>query len=133
MLQGPRMTIPLGKTKVNTIDKVAVPSTRIRYEIRGFNITMNQMSRMHEFDAFEHLIGHHEDGFQGKTTTALVELIFQGRTQQIHDHEIVTILRSKVMDLGKARSILEFPIHLVFVTELRTASAVFFEFDGDLE
>ena len=36
------------------------------------------------------------------------------------------------MDLGESRGILEFAVYLVFVTELRAASAVLFEFHGNL-
>ena len=36
------------------------------------------------------------------------------------------------MDLGEARRVLELAVDLVLVTELRTASSVLFEFDGDL-
>ena len=42
----------------------------------GLDIAVNQMTRMHQFDAFEHLIGDHEDGLERKSATALVELIF---------------------------------------------------------
>jgi hypothetical protein len=36
------------------------------------------------------------------------------------------------MDLGESGRVLELPVDLVLVAELRTASSVFFKFDGDL-
>lgn len=87
---------------------------------------------MHEFHALEHLVRHHQHRLQRETTSALVELIFQRGSQEIHHHEIVRVLRSKVMHLGKARGILQFTVDLVFVAKLRASGTVLFEFYSHL-
>jgi len=132
MLESSGMAVPLGESEIDTVNEIAVSTTPVRDEIGGFDIAMDQMTGMHQFDAFEHLIGNHENRLERKSTSALVELIFEGRTEQIHDHEVIGILGTEIMDLGKAGCVLQFAVDLVFVTQLRTPGSVFFKLDGDL-
>jgi len=132
VLEGSGVTVSLGKTKVDAVDEVSVSSSAVRDKVGGFDITVDQVTGVHEFYAFEHLIGDHEDRFEGEAASALVELVLQGRPEQVHHHQVVRVLRSKVVHLGKARSVLKFSVHLVFVTELRATGSVLFELDGDL-
>ena len=127
-----RVTVSFGETKVNTVNKVPIPSPGVRNKVCRLNVTMDQMPRVHEFDTFQHLIGYHKNRLEREPTSTLVELIFQGRSQQVHYHEIVRILCAEIMHLGKARSILQFTINLVLVTKLRTPGAVLFELYSDL-
>ena len=90
------------------------------------------MARMHQLDTLQHLIGHHQDRLQTEASSTLVELIFQRRSQQVHDHQVVGILRAEIVHLGKAGRVLQLSVHLVLVAELRTAGAVLFKLDGHL-
>ena len=92
---------------------------------------MDEMTAVHDLYSLQHLIGDHEDGLEAEPTSALVELILKGGPKQIHHHQIVGVLSAEVMDLGEAWRVLELAVDLVLVTELRTASSVLFEFDGD--
>mmetsp|Transcript_4507 Transcript_4507/g.10940 ORF Transcript_4507/g.10940 Transcript_4507/m.10940 type:complete len:322 (-) Transcript_4507:208-1173(-) len=132
MLKGAGVTVSLRQTEIDTVDEVSVSTTPIRDEVGGFDITVDQVARMHQFDTLEHLIGYHEHRLEGESTTALVELILQRRSEKVHDHEIVRILGSKVVDFGESRSVLQFTVDLVFVTQLRASSSMLFELDGNL-
>lgn len=132
VLEGPGVTVALGETKVDAVDEISVAASPVRDKVGRLNVAVNQVTRVHEFDALQHLVRHHEDRLEGKAATALVELVFQRRSQQVHDHEIVRVLGTKVVDLGKAGSILQFTVDLVLVTQLRTAGSVLFKLDGHL-
>jgi len=123
------MTVSLTQTKVDTVYE---RSAAIGDKVRRLDIAMDEMPTVHNFHAFQHLIGDHQYRFEGEPPSAFVELILKRRSEQIHNHEVVGVLRSEVMDLGEARGILEFAVYLVFMAELGAARAVFFEFHGDL-
>ena len=93
---------------------------------------MNQVAGVHEFNTLEHLIGNHKNGLERESTAALVELILEGGTKEIHNHEVVGILGTKVVDLGETGGVLQFTVDLVFVSKLRTSRTVLFELDSYL-
>lgn len=132
VLKGSGVTVSLRQTEINAVDEVTVSAASVSDKVGGLDITVDQVARVHEFYTFEHLIGNHKNGLEGESTSTLVELILEGRTEEIHNHEVVGILGSKVVDLGKSGSILQFTVDLVFVTQLRTPSSVLFELHGNL-
>jgi len=100
------MTVSLGQTEIDTVDEVAVSSASVCDKVSGFDVTMDQVAGVHQFDTLQHLVGDHKNGLEGKSPSALVELILEGRTKEIHNHQVVGILGSEVVDLGKSGSIL---------------------------
>jgi len=132
VLKGSRMTIPLTQPKINTVDVVSTSSAGIRHKVRRLDIPMNQMTGMHQLNTLQHLIRNQQDRLETETPSTFIELILQTRSEQIHDHQVVAILRSKVVHLGKARSILELTIDLVFVTQLWAASSMLLELYSNL-
>ena len=131
VLEGARMAVSLRQSEIDAVDEV--PRTApVGDEIGRLDVAMDEMAAVHDLDALEHLIGDHQDGLEAESASAFVELILEGGTQQVHDHEIVGVLRSEVVDLGEARRVLELAVDLVFVTELGTAGSVLFEFYGHL-
>lgn len=104
------MTITLGKTEINTVDKVSIAASSIRDKVGRFDITMDQMAGMHEFDSFKHLVRNHENRLERESTPAFVKLILEGWTKKVHYHKIVGILCSKIVDFGKARCILKLTV-----------------------
>jgi len=132
VLQGTRVAITLRQSKVDTVDEISVSASRIRNKIGGLDVSVNQMARMHELHTFEHLIRHHEHRLKGESTTALIKLILERRSKEIHNHKIVGILCTKVMNFGKAGGILQFTVNLILVTKLRASCAVLFKFYSDL-
>jgi len=131
VLEGAGVTVTFRQSEINAVHKVPRTAS-VRDEVSRLDITMDEMATVHDLNAFQHLIGDHEDGLEAESTAALVELILEGGAEEVHDHEVVRILGAEVVDLGEAGGVLEFSVDLVFVTELGTASAVLFEFDGDL-
>lgn len=133
MLESTGVTVTLGKSKINAIDKVAIASSAIRHKVGRLDISVNQVARVHQLDALQQLISNHQDSLERKATAALVELILQRGTKEIHHHQVVTVLGSKVVNLGKPGSVLQLTVHLVLVTELRAAGSVLFKLDSDLK
>jgi hypothetical protein len=132
VLKGSRVTVSLGKSEIDTVDKVSVSTSSISHKVSRLNITVDQVARVHQFYTLQHLISDHKNGLERKSSTTFVELIFQRGSKKVHDHEIVGILCSKVMNFGETRSILQFTVYLIFVTQLRTSSSVLFELDSHL-
>lgn len=132
VLEGSGVTVSLGETEIDAVDKVAVSAAAVGDKVSGLDITVDQVARVHEFHALEHLVGDHEDGLEGESSATLVELILERRTEEVHYHEVVRILGPEVVNLGESGGILQFTVDLVFVTQLRTPGAVLFELDGDL-
>jgi hypothetical protein len=132
VLEGSGVTVSLGQTEIDTVDEVTVTAATVGNKVSWLNITVDQVTGVHQFDTLEHLIGNHKDSLQGESTTALVELVLEGRAEEVHNHEVVGILGSKVVDLGESGSILQLTVDLVFVTQLRASGAMLFELDGDL-
>lgn len=133
VLKGTGVSVSLGKAEIDTVNKVSVSASAVSDKVSRLDITMDQVTRVHQFHTFQHLIGNHENCFERESTSAFVELILERRTKQIHNHQVVRVLGSKVVNLGKARGILQFTVHLVFVTELRTPGSMLFELDSDLQ
>ncbi len=132
VLQRPRMPIPLTQTKINTVNEVATPPSPIRDKVGRFNIPMDKVPRMHQLHPLQHLIRNHEDRFEGEAPSAFVELIFERRSEEIHDHEVVGVLGAEVVDFGESGGILEFAVDFVFVAELGAARSVLFELHCNL-
>ena len=132
MLKGSGVAVSLGQTEIDTVDKVSVSSSTVRHKVSGLDVTMNQVAGVHKFNTLEHLIGDHKDGLERESAAALVELILEGGTKEIHNHEVVGILGTKVVNLSETGGILQFTVDLVLVSKLRTSRTVLFELDGDL-
>ena len=70
-------------------------------EVGRLDIVMDDMAAVHNFYAFQHLIGDNKDCLEAELAPTLVEL---GGSEQVH-HEVVGNLGAEVMvmDLGEAR------------------------------
>lgn len=49
-----------------------------------------------------HLLGHHDNGLDGKPPVAVVKEVFQRGTQQIYDQDVVKTFLTKVVDIRDA-------------------------------
>ena len=103
VLQSSRVAVSLGETKVDAVDEVSVAASAVRDKVGGLDIAVDQVARVHELHTLQHLIGHHEDRLERESTTALVELILQRGSQQVHHHEVV--LREAMMERRGERHI----------------------------
>lgn len=132
MLQGAGVAVSLRETEIDAVDEVSISTTSVSDKVGWLDIAMDQVSRVHELHALEHLIGDHEDGLERESTAALVKLIFERGSKEVHDHEVVRILGSKVVDLGKAWGVLQFAVDFVLVTQLRASCSVLLKLYGYL-
>jgi hypothetical protein len=89
VLKGAGVPIPLGKPKIDAVDEISATASSIGNEVSRFDITVDKVAGVHELNSLQHLVSNHEYGFEGKATTAFVELILKGWTEKIHDHQIV--------------------------------------------
>lgn len=104
----------LGKTEINNIDVVLLFADS-NEEIVGFDISMQEMSRMYELNALKHLISEHKDGFERKFALAVVEKILKTRPKQVNDHDVVVALHTEPMDVRDSNATLKNSIELGFV------------------
>mmetsp|Transcript_13224 Transcript_13224/g.19985 ORF Transcript_13224/g.19985 Transcript_13224/m.19985 type:complete len:252 (+) Transcript_13224:510-1265(+) len=85
VLEGAGMAVAFRQSEINAVHKVPRPAS-VRDEVSRLDITMDEMATVHDLDAFQHLIGDHEDGLEAESTAALVELILEGGAEEVHDH-----------------------------------------------
>ena len=126
VLQRARVAVTLRQAEVDAVDEVPGPAA-VGDEIGWLNVTVDEVAAVHDLDALEHLVRDHEHGLEAEPPPALVELVLEGRAQEVHDHEVVGVLGAEIVDLGEAGGVLELAVHLVLVAELRAAGAVLFE------
>ena len=132
VLQRARVAVALGEPKVNAEDDVSVALARVRDEVRRLDVAVDEVARVHELNALEHLVGHHEHRLEREAAAALVEVVLERRAQQVHDHEVVRVLRAEVVHLCESGRVLQLAVDLVLVAQLRAAGAVLLELDGHL-
>ena len=58
---------------------------------------MKEAILMHKFDSLQHLDGQHQDSFEGKLPTAILEKLFKTGSKQIDHHHVKIALLSKEM------------------------------------
>jgi hypothetical protein len=97
-----------------------------------FNISMNEMPRVEGVNSLEHLVSNLKHSLQTKFPIAFIEEVLERGSEQIHDHDIVIVLCSKMINTTEAMTASNLSIDFVFMTELRATRTVFFEFDSDL-
>ncbi len=71
-------------------------------EIVRFDISMDETFGVDVFESAEELIGQHEDCFELEASTAVVEEIFEGRAEEVEDHDVVVAFDSVPADIGDA-------------------------------
>lgn len=72
VFSGSGISVAFGKTEVDDVDEMlALPEAN--YEVIGFDIAMEEIARMDEFDAREHLVGKHEDSLERELAAAVGE------------------------------------------------------------
>ncbi|KAL7554876.1 hypothetical protein ACHAWF_018693 [Thalassiosira exigua] len=131
VLEGAGVAVALRQAEVDAVDEVprAAP---VGDEVGRLDVAVDEVAAVHDLHALEHLIGDHEDGLEAEAASALVELVLEGGPEEVHDHEVVGVLGSEIVDLGEAGGVLELAVDLVFVAKLGAARAMLFEFHGHL-
>ena len=75
---------------------------------------------------------NHAHCLQGEAPVAVVEQVFQTRSQQLHHHHVEITLHAIIIHGRNANSALQLTIHLVLKTQLRTFGVYGFQFDCHL-
>jgi len=97
MLSGFGVSVPLCKPEIDHVYYILFFAMTNK-EVIWLHISVNEMIVMEEFEALYHLISQHHSSFNGEFSFAVVEEIFQARTQKIHNHCIVISFNAKPMD-----------------------------------
>ena len=93
--------VALAQTKVDQVDR-ALFVADAHQEIVRLHIAMDEVVRVHELEAADHLLGQHAHGLQSELTTAVLEQIFERMSEQLHDHGFVVALDSIPHYIGDA-------------------------------
>jgi len=89
----------LGESEIDDVDSVGVLLDSDS-EIVGLDVSVDDSSGVNVLDSLEHLVGGHQHGLQGELSAALVEKVFEGGAEEIHDHDVLVVLNTVVKDLG---------------------------------
>lgn len=103
VLLGLGVSVLLGHTEVDHVDDVGrLGSWSSDQKVVGLDITVDEVLFVYRLDSGKHLLGDHDDGLDGEPTSAVVEKVFERRSKQVDDKDVVQTLLSKVVDIGNA-------------------------------
>lgn len=96
---------------------------------------MNDPPAVNILDPLDHLISQHEHGLGAELLSDLSEEVFEGRTEKVHDHDILVAFNPVVDDLGDGlgedgRVRVEPEVDSALGVELLVFGVDFLEFDG---
>lgn len=83
----------LGQSVINEEKFVTVPADS-HEEVIWFNVSVNEVLVMDEFNAANHLVGQHEHRFHGESSGAKVEQVLERWAKQIHNQDVVVTFRA---------------------------------------
>jgi len=97
MLAGLGVPIPLGKAEIYDVDEVLLFAVT-NQKVIWLHVSMNKMIVMDKFKSLNHLVGQHQSSLDGQFSLAIVEDVFQTRSQQVHDHRVIISFNAKPVD-----------------------------------
>jgi hypothetical protein len=96
-----RVTVLLGHAEVDDVDNVgSLGAGAADKEVVGLDVAVDQVLLMDCLHARQHLLGDHDNSLGREATVAVIEQVFEGRTQQVNDEDIVKSLLTEVVDVG---------------------------------
>lgn len=102
MLTCPGVPEFLGQTEIDEEQFVAVPADTHQEVIR-LNISVDERLAVDVFDSADHLIGQHENGFDGEASRAEIEEVLERGTQQVHDENVMFLFLAIIPEKRKDR------------------------------
>lgn len=84
-------------------------------EIVWLDVSVDELPAMHIFDSLQHLVAKHQNRFEGKFAVAPIEKIFQACPEQVHHHNVVTIIVAAKVDPWYALVLVEVIIVQVLI------------------
>ena len=130
MLTGAVIPELFGQTIVDEEEFITV-SSNSHEEIIWFNVSMNEILVVQEFDSSDHLIGEHEHGFHGESSWTKVEQIFQRWTQEVHDQNVIVPFGTIPSNVWNSNTSLEDFIQFWLIKKLGVPCFDRFQFDGN--
>ena len=95
---------PLRETEVNNLDLIV----GCDHNILWFDISMDDSLLVDDLDSLDHLDGDVEASLEVKFSSALLEVVFETLTEEVHDHDVVhltilCLLIADEMQIGNRR------------------------------
>ena len=81
--------VALSQTKINNIDSVFGCFGSSGYEIVRLDVSVDDSFFVNYLDSLEHLNCDMKDSREVKFSSALLEKVFQGFTELVHDHNVI--------------------------------------------
>ena len=106
MTAGARVLELLRQAEVNHVADVHLRA-HADEEVVRLDVAVDVRARVHELEARDHLVGEHEHRLERQSFAAVVEEIFERRTEKINDEHIVISLRTKPFDARNSESALQ--------------------------
>lgn len=71
-------------------------------EILGFNIPVYKLLGMHKLESGDDLYSYGDDSSESELAIAPLKEVFEGGSQEIHDHDVVVLVFAEVEESGDA-------------------------------
>ena len=81
--------VALSQSKINDVDSVFGLLSASNQKVVGFDISMNDSLFVHDLNSLDHLNGDVQNCIEIELSTALLEQVFEGLTEHVHDHDVV--------------------------------------------
>ncbi len=95
------VSVLLGHAKVNDVNNVGgLGSGTADDEVVGLDVSVDEVALVYGLDAREHLLGNHDDSLDGESATAVVEEVFERRSEEVNNENVVETLLAEVVDIG---------------------------------
>ena len=80
--------VALGEPKVDDVDEIAGGLSRADEEVIGLDVTVDDSLGVNLLEVLHELDGDQEHGLDVKLAFAVLEQIFEGGSQEVHDHDV---------------------------------------------
>ena len=97
--------VAFGETKVDDEDVVSGRLRSANQEIIRLDVTMNDPLIVHFFNSLDQLGSDEKNGFQVELPSTSLEEVFEGWSEQVHDHDMEVLVRDRAIstDVVQAR------------------------------
>ena len=95
-----------GHAKIDNVDEVGSPGVGLaNKEVVWFDVSVNKRLFMDGLDAGNHLLSHHDGGFESEAAAAPLKQILKRWTKEVNDENVMQAFLAKVIDTWARRRI----------------------------
>lgn len=128
-----RIAVLLCHAKIDNVDEVGSPGVGLaNKEVVWFDVSVNKRLFMDGLDAGNHLLSHHDGGFEGEAAAAPLKQILKRWTKEVNDENVMQAFLAKVIDTWDADASNKNFVRPVFVAKLGGVGLFRFELDSNL-